>query len=133
MNTPATRIRFTRSTREERAERARVREERLRATAGIEGVAALSSWRGLSGRRYVVGIVPCAGLDDADLDGGVMIAVRRDPTGLARVVDVACAERARTEWLSAMIASGAEEIHMHRLAADEAARRAVAADLMDRA
>lgn len=131
MNMPAVRIRFLRSTREERAERARVREERLRATVGLEGVAALSSWRGLSGRRYVVGIMPCETIDKEDLAEGVLIAVRRDAAGLARVVDVACVERERAEWLSAMIARGAHEIHMHRLAADAAARRAVAEDLIE--
>lgn len=131
MNMPAARARSSRMTREERAERARVREERLRATAGLEGVAALSSWRGVSGKRYVVGVMPCESVDDEDLSEGVMIAVRRDSAGRARVVDVACAERERTEWLSAMIACGAHEIHMHRLAADEAARRAVAEDLTD--
>ena len=34
---------------------AMVREERLRATLGLPGEADLTSWRGRSGRRYVVG------------------------------------------------------------------------------
>ncbi|TVR06059.1 MAG: hypothetical protein EA385_16590 [Salinarimonadaceae bacterium] len=120
-----------RLSRDDRAGRARVREERLRATAGLDVALSLSSWRGRSGRRYVVGIMAAAETEADDLAGGVMIAVRRDQAGFARVVDVSCAGRDRSEWLAAMIARGAEEIHLHRLAADEAARRAVAEDLMD--
>ena len=45
-----------RDMRNERVRRAGVREERLRATTGVKGALALSSWRGRSGRRYLVGI-----------------------------------------------------------------------------
>ncbi|MCG6121661.1 MAG: hypothetical protein MEP57_02955 [Microvirga sp.] len=131
MNMHAALIFAARPSRENRVERARVREERLRATAGLDFALSLSSWRGRSGRRYVVGIMASAELDDEDLAGDVMIAVRRDQAGFARVVDVSCAGRERAGWLAAMIARGADEIHFHRLAADDDARRAVADDLID--
>ena len=52
-----------RDLRRERTRRAGVREERLRSTAGVRQASLpLSSWRGRSGRRYVVGIHP---LDEA--------------------------------------------------------------------
>jgi hypothetical protein len=111
--------------------RARVREERLRATVGVEGSLSLSSWRGRSGRRYVVGIHDFAELGVEDLAGAVLIAVRRDTLGIARVVDVACGESARATWLDAMKRRGAREVHIHLLAADEAERSEIAQDLRD--
>src|SRR5436853_127609 len=47
-----------RDLRNDRTRRAGVREERLRTTAGVRGALELSSWRGRSGRRYVVGVHP---------------------------------------------------------------------------
>jgi len=131
--------------------RARVREERLRATVGVEGSLSLSSWRGRSGRRYVVGIHGFTELGVEDLAGAVLIAVRRDTLGVARVIDVACGESARTarreedwleadwrdedwldaDWLDAMKRRGAQEVHIHLLAADEAERSEIAQDLLD--
>jgi hypothetical protein len=116
--------------------RARVREERLRATVGVEGSLSLSSWRGRSGRRYVVGIHGLNELGVEDLVGAVLIAVRRDTLGIARVVDVACGENARdtlreTAWLDAMRRRGAQEVHIHLLAADDAERSEIAQDLRD--
>lgn len=126
--------------------RARVREERLRATVGVEGSLSLSSWRGRSGRRYVVGIHGFTELGVEDLAGAVLIAVRRDTLGIARVIDVACGESARTArrdedwrgedwleagWLDAMKRRGAQEVHIHLLAADEAERCEIAQDLLD--
>ena len=121
--------------------RARVREERLRATVGVEGSLSLSSWRGRSGRRYVVGIHGFTEIGVEDLVGAVLIAVRRDSLGIARVMDVACGttmgdatgqeELARTSWLEAMKQRGAQEVHIHLLAADEAERSEIAQDLRD--
>src|SRR5688572_29461717 len=111
-----------RDMRGERACRAGVREERLRATAGLRDASLLlSSWRGRSGRRYVVGIHP---LDETELLGlteAVILAVTRDPDGTAHVIDIATAgsrpgEEARTRWMRAMRDQGATEIHVHRLA-----------------
>ena len=126
-----------RDLRAERTRRAGVREERLRATAGLkDGSLALTSWRGRSGRRYVVGIHP---LDEAEvlaLSEAVVLAVRRDPDGTAHVIDMATAdsrlgEQARARWTLAMRSRGATEIHVHRLADGEAERRAVIEDLSD--
>src|SRR5829696_1070902 len=71
-----------------------VREERLRAAAGLRWVFDLTSWRGRSGRRYVVGVQPLTESDAAEVSEGVMIAVRRDAERVARLVDVVAAEPA---------------------------------------
>jgi len=126
-----------RDIRAERTRRAGVREERLRATAGLRDTSlALTSWRGRSGRRYVVGVHP---LDEAEvlaLSEAVVLAVKRDPDGTAHVIDIATADsrlggQARTRWTVAMRDRGATEIHVHRLASDEDERRAVIEDLSD--
>lgn len=123
-----------RDMRQERMARATVREERLRATAGLREAPALSSWRGRSGRRYVVGIHPTSETDFADVAGAVLIAVERAGDGTARVLDVAAPEpltsrRQRLRWLCSVRSRGATELHVHRLAESEAERRAVVDDL----
>lgn len=114
-----------------------MREERLRATAGLrQSSLALSSWRGRSGRRYVVGVHP---LDDAlvfDVVDAVIIAVRREPDGSARVVDIATAgaapgSQSRTRWTARVRQQGATEIHVHRLAESDAERHAILDDLRE--
>ncbi|MGJ3262440.1 MAG: hypothetical protein ACFE0R_04315 [Salinarimonas sp.] len=111
-----------------------VREERLRAAAGIEGGVGLSAWRGRSGRRIVVAVHPLGAVDPADLDGAVALAVARPDGAPARVIAATTAESVRTEarrraWLERVAARGAVEVHLHRLADGPQARRAVAADL----
>lgn len=113
-----------------------VNEERLRATAGVRGAVALTSWRGRSGRRYVVGIHPLAEKDVLDIADAVLIAVRRDPGGGARVVDALAAGaksrgQARLAWLDRMRGLGATELHVHRLADSDGERQAVIEDLRD--
>jgi hypothetical protein len=126
-----------RDLRNDRARRAGVREERLRATAGLRsGALALSSWRGRSGRRYVVGIHPLSESEILEVREAVIIAVRRDRDGVAQVIDVAAAgseirERARTAWMMKVRACGATEMHVHRLAEGDEERRAIIADLTD--
>ncbi|WP_240540033.1 hypothetical protein [Salinarimonas soli] len=120
----------------ERARRAAVREERLRVTAGVSVPLRLSAWRGRSGQRYVVGVHALAEADLSDVTEAVLIAVCREGDGTARVVDVAAAgalprERLASSWMSAVRACGATEMHVHRLARDEAERSAVIADLQD--
>ncbi|QRE75802.1 hypothetical protein [Methylobacterium aquaticum] len=119
----------------DRARRMDVREERLRTASSLRGTPALplSAWRGQSGRRYVVGI---HALDDdpAEVGEAVVIAVRRGGDGTAELVAVAAAgesprERLARGWLTRARARGATEMHVHRLAEDAAARRAVVADL----
>jgi hypothetical protein len=124
-----------RDMRHERIARAIVREERLRATAGLREPPALTSWRGKSGRRYVVGIHPASEADIADVTDAVLIAVQRLDDGTAEVLDVAApgprsSARQRSRWLATMRSRGATELHVHRLAESEAERRAVVADLV---
>ncbi|BAQ45279.1 hypothetical protein [Methylobacterium aquaticum] len=119
----------------DRARRSDVREERLRTATSLRGTPALplSAWRGQSGRRYVVGI---HALDDdpSEVGDAVVIAVRRGGDGTAELVAVTSAgetprERLGRGWLTRARARGATEMHVHRLAEDAAARRAVVADL----
>ncbi|MFN3686711.1 hypothetical protein [Salinarimonas sp.] len=138
---------------------ARVREEPLRAVAGLAFARTLGAWRGRSGRRYVVCVRQLDGADrgradvgkadlggadptdadlaDADLGDAVLIAVARGQDGAGHVVAVASAGRLlargrRRAWLTALADRGAVELHLHRLAASEAERRAIAADLAPR-
>jgi hypothetical protein len=126
-----------RDLRGERTRRADVREERLRATAGLRDASlALSSWRGHSGRRYVVGVHPLDEAEFLSLTEAVVLAVKRDPDGTAHVIDVATAgsrsgEEARTRWMRAVRDRGATELHVHRLAEGEEERRAVIEDLRE--
>ena len=112
-----------------------MREERLRATAGLrQAPLPLSSWRGRSGRRYVVGV---HALDEAEIlavTEAVILAVRRDESGTAHVIDIATADsqpsgEARARWMSRVRSAGATEMHVHRLAEGERERREILADL----
>jgi hypothetical protein len=116
--------------------RAGVREERLRSTTCIRQAMPMSSWRGVSGRRYVVGVQTGITPDIVDMDGAVLIAVRRAGDGTASVVDVSAPEpgatrRARLRWLALMRTRGATEMHVHLLAEGAAERDAVRRDLAD--
>ena len=127
-----------RDLRGERAPRAGVREERLRATSGLRQAEALSgslsSWRGLSGRRYVVGVHAIDPQVLGDVTEAVVIAVERAGDGTARLLDVATPGAATTRgsrlrWLARMRCRGATEMHVHLLAEDEQDRNAVRRDL----
>jgi len=123
-----------RDLRNDRARRAGVREERLRATAGLRPKPPLSSWRGHSGRRYIVGVHALADAEILDVIDAVILAVRRDDRDEAHVVDLAIAgpapsAAARTRWIGRVQALGANELHIHRLAAGEAERQAIVDDL----
>jgi hypothetical protein len=113
-----------------------VREERLQATAGLNSAPALSSWRGRSGRRYIVGIHPFTEMEVLSVTNAVILAVRRDEAGAAQVVDVATAgshpsEQARTRWFAKVQACGATEMHVHRLADSDTRRQAIVKDLRE--
>ena len=94
---------------------------------------ALSSWRGRSGRRYVVGVHPLDAAEVMDVTDAVIIAVRRDAGGASSVVDMATVgphRRGRPGRLAGACQQlGATEMHVHRLAYDDGERRAVVADL----
>ena len=128
-----------RDLRNERVRRAGVREERLRATAGLRGgTLNLSAWRGRSGRRYVVGVHPLSETDILDVRDAIILAVRRDETGSARLIDITSAgpnarDRLRKSWMSTVRARGATEMHVHRLAESAEARRAIIEDLREEA
>ena len=114
-----------------------MREERLRATAGLrQAPLALSAWRGRSGRRYVVGIHSLDAADVLDVTDAVLLAVRRDRDGVAQVIDVATAgsrplAQARERWMAVVRERGATEMHVHRLAECEDERRAIVEDLRE--
>jgi hypothetical protein len=126
-----------RDLRHERARRAGVREERLRATAGLRQASlTLSSWRGRSGRRYIVGVHPLVEAEILEVTDAIILAVRRDEDGTAHVIDVATAGSrpsgtARTRWMERVRQQGATEMHVHRLAEGERERRAIIEDLRE--
>lgn len=114
-----------------------MREERLRTTAGLRGspALALSAWRGRSGKRYVVGVHAIEEQPDlSEIGEAVVMAVRRDTAGIAQLVSVASSgesprEHLQRTWLARVRTSGATEMHVHRLAENEAARAAIVEDL----
>lgn len=115
-----------------------MREEPLRATAGLRSSPTLSSWRGVSGRRYIVGIHPLDLKELLEVTDAVVLAVSRNESGIAHVVDAAMAGSepsadTRTRWLVDAEKRGASELHVHRLADTDARRRAILADLRETA
>ncbi|MEA1831238.1 hypothetical protein U8607_03995 [Methylobacterium durans] len=113
-----------------------MREERLRTTASLRGTPALalSAWRGRSGKRYVVGVHDLSEPDLDEMGEAVVIAVRRDEAGIAELVAVAAAggsprERLHRNWLARVRTSGANEMHVHRLAGSADERSAIVDDL----
>jgi hypothetical protein len=113
-----------------------VREERLRATSGLLRGLDLTSWRGRSGRRYVVGVHPLTEGELFDVTEAVILAVRRAADGVARLVEAAAAgpelrPQARRLWIARAKAKGGNELHIHRLAAGASERAAIVADLRD--
>ncbi len=122
---------------EERMVSARVREERLKSASGLRHVGlSLTSWRGRSGQRYVVGVHSLS--DEWSVLGAteaVMLAVQRAPDGRARILAAATigareCEARNAEWLARVRVRGATEIHIHRLAEDDVEREAIVRDLL---
>lgn len=125
-----------RDLRNDRMRRAGVREERLRATAGLRSSSTLSSWRGRSGRRYIVGVHPLNETELLEVTDAVILAVKRDRAGNGIVIDAAMAasdpsEETRMRWFAKVRDLGATELHIHRLAATEDDRRAIFEDLCE--
>lgn len=118
----------------DRAARSPIREERLRTNAAPRGAPALamSVWRGLSGRRYVVVVQP---LDTPHLvaeHAAVILAVARDKQGNASIVAARACEAGDPGflgWLAACAALNARELHAYRLAETRVERAEIAADL----
>ena len=127
-----------RDLRNDRTRRAGVREEGLRATAGLRSSPTFSSWRGLSGRRYIVGVHPLDLKELMEVTDAGILPVGRDRKGSAHVVDSVLAgnepsAETRSRWLDRARESGATELHVHRLADTDARRREILADLRENA
>jgi hypothetical protein len=109
------------------------RDEALALVRDADTPLPLRAWRGRSGRRYVVSVYP---LDEADdgYAGALLLAVARDADGRRHLL--AARESGSTavngyngQWLTAAREHGANELHVHLLAASRAARRDTLADL----
>ena len=83
---------------------------------------ALTSWLGLSGRRYVVSVYAPASVPD--YSDAVLIAVSRDRQGGRRILAIGTGA---PEPLAAM--AGCDEIHVHLLARDAGDKARLLADL----
>jgi hypothetical protein len=73
-----------------------------------------------------------------DLTEAVILAVRRDADGAARLVEAEAAgpelrPQARRAWIVRSKCRGANELHIHRLAAGASERAAIVTDLRDEA
>ncbi len=84
-------------------------------------------WRGVSGRDYVVSVYPIGKCPD--YTGAVVIAVDSRSGRRVWVGDSGGGGRALAEKLSAAKRQGADEAHLHLLAATAAGREEVIADL----
>ena len=118
----------------DRAIRSPVREERLRASAGLRGTPplAMSVWRGHSSRRYVVVVQPLDTPDPVAEHPAVVLAIARDERGQAAIIAArACdaGDSGLLGWLAACAGLGARELHAYRLAETAPERAAVVADL----
>ncbi|SEH35094.1 hypothetical protein SAMN02799636_01698 [Methylobacterium sp. 275MFSha3.1] len=108
------------------------REERLRSTAGLRGspIMPLSAWRGRSGRRYVVRVLPVPAGDAEELCDAVVMLVGRDDSGLAEIRGVSIVRGlASAQALIDGLPPAVTELHAHRLAQTDADRAAILADL----
>ncbi|WP_245292236.1 hypothetical protein [Methylobacterium tarhaniae] len=117
----------------DRTKRNSIREEPLR--AAIRGSHRLTVWRGHSGRRYVVTILPLTSEDAVKTAAGVALAVRRNAGAVATLIAVRSCRQGDPGflgWLAACCQRGATELHVHTLTEGEAGRAAVVADLTAR-
>ena len=108
------------------------REEMLKAYRGLRGIPAmpLSAWRGHSGRRYVVRVLPARAVDADELCDAVVLRVRRDASGFPEIQGVSVVgDLASARALVASLSAAVNELHVHRLAETDAERAAILADL----
>jgi hypothetical protein len=86
-------------------------------------------WSGASGRSYLVSVFP---IDDCpDYVDAVIVAVDRDSARRVWVGDSGDAGPALRRVLAAAQRQGADEVHLHLLAQDAAARAAAVRDLAE--
>jgi hypothetical protein len=105
----------------------------LKSMAMAEAAVSMRAWRGRSGKRYVVSVYPLDAVD-ADYDGAVLMAVAREPDGSRRLMETRASPRlgltgCNGRWLAAMRERGANELHIHLLAANAAAQLSAIDDL----
>ena len=93
----------------------------LKATGDVS-FGGMTSWRGLSGRRYIVSVYHPASVPD--YGDAVLIAVGRNRQGGRRILAVGTGS---PEPLAAL--AGCEEIHVHLLARDAGEKARLLADL----
>lgn len=114
----------------DRLTRPAIREDALPGTSIASKGLRVSAWRGQSGRRYVVIVHPIEqALDFAGESGPVIIGVRREAGGIARIVGVGH-RGSVSEGAALAKADGATEIHLHNLADSDAEREAIVEDLV---
>ncbi len=89
----------------------------------------MSAWRGHSGRRYVVRVLPVRKIDADELRDAVVIQVCRHGSGLAEIRGVSIVGTiASARALIAGLPADVTELHAHRLAKTDAERGAILAD-----
>lgn len=113
----------------DRMSRSAIREVPLRVNAGGSTGLGLSAWRGQSGRRYVVAVYGIEHACAVEAPGSVIIGVRREASGIARIVG-AGHRGSVFDGAALARADGATEIHLHNLADSDAEREAIVEDLV---
>ncbi|KAB1076701.1 hypothetical protein F6X53_22555 [Methylobacterium soli] len=105
----------------------------MRTATGLSGTPALalSAWRGVSGKRYVVGVHQLTTTNVVDAGPGVMIAVRRDEAGIAEPISIIADGIVGriAAWTGEALRIGATELHVHRLGKHANERAAIVDDL----
>ncbi len=110
------------------------RDVALTTIADADAPLALRAWRGRSGRRYVVSVYPLAPDADDAYASALLIAARRGADGGRELIG-ACESSAiaisgiNGAWIARMRQLGANELHIHLLAATREARAATLRDL----
>ena len=109
-----------------------VREVRLRMSAGLRDKphVVMSSWRGVSGRRYVVIVHDVADAASIEAPGAVAFGGRRYDPGFAGLLGAGHLGTVGV-WAAPAALDGATELHIHRLAETAADRDAMVRDLVD--
>lgn len=106
-----------------------IHELSLRGTAVASTGLRISGWRGQSGRRYVVTVCGIEEAATVEAPGSVIIGVRREANGIARIVG-AGHRGSVFDGAALARADGATEIHLHNLADSDAEREAIVEDLV---
>ncbi len=101
---------------------------RLTAVSGI----GTGAWRGRSERKYAVSAYTLANIDRIEDCTAVFIATTRDAAGeylITSARSYTAGSGLLARWLEEVVRRGATEVHVHRIAPDEAARLAMMEDI----